>query len=197
MFATEVNIKLYCEAQPSMLNGTFQTCPRLFYQIFTIHAFKNGRQFPLVNALLPNKSRATYVRVLELVKQKADSLQVSHEPQIVLYDFELAIKQDVELSFPTTDFRGCYYHFFQALMRQCGLQVAYRKDANVNRFFRRTASLAFVPVRFVQLAWQASNFPLTMWNVYWSDSFRTNNRLEGWHNYPSKATGWQGTSKCV
>ena len=50
-----------------------------------------------------------HVRVFELVKQKADSLQVSLEPQIVLSDFELTIKQAVELSFPTTDSRGCYY----------------------------------------------------------------------------------------
>ena len=137
MFATDANIKLLCEAQTIYVDGTFQTCPSLFYQVFTIDAFKNGRQFPLVYALLPNKSRATYVRAFELVKQKAHSLYVSHEPQIILSDFELAIKQAVELSFPTTDFRGCYYHFSQALMRKfqnIGLQVAYREDANVNRF---------------------------------------------------------------
>ena len=158
MFATDTNIKLLCEAQTIYVDGTFQTCPSLFYQVFTIHAFKNGRQFPLVYALLPNKSQATYVRAFELVKQKAHSLHVSLEPQIILSDFELAIKQAVELSFPTTDFRGCYYHFSQALMRKfqnIGLQVAYREDANVNRFLRRTAALAFVPIRFVRLAWQA------------------------------------------
>ena len=96
-----VSIKLFCEAQTIYVDGTFQTCPSLFYQVFTIQAFKNGRQFPLVCALLPNKSRATYV---ELVKQKAHSLHVCLEPQIILSDFELAIKQAVELSFPTTDF---------------------------------------------------------------------------------------------
>ena len=72
--------------------------------------------------------------------------------------------------------------------QNCGLQVTYREDANVNRFLRRTAALAFVPVHFVRVAWQAikasapqlphiqeficyfedtslvSNFPLTMWN---------------------------------
>ena len=35
------------------------------------------------------------------------------------------------------------------------LQGIYREDANVNRFLRRTAALAFVPVRFVRLPWQA------------------------------------------
>ncbi len=158
MFATEANIKLLCEAETIYVDRTFQTCPRLFYQIFTIHAFKNGKQFPLVYALLPNKSRATYARAFELVKQKAQSLQVSLQPRITLSDFELAIKQAVELSFPTTEFRGCYYHFSQALMRKfqnLGLQVDYRQDEDANRFLRRTAALAFVPVRFVRLAWQA------------------------------------------
>ena len=48
--------------------------------------------------------------------------------------------------------------FSQALMRKLqniGLQVAYREDSNVNWFLQRTAALAFVPVRFVRLAWQA------------------------------------------
>ena len=54
MFATEVNIKLLGEAQTIYVNDTFQTCPSLFYQFFTVHAFKNGRQFPLVYTLLPN-----------------------------------------------------------------------------------------------------------------------------------------------
>ena len=45
-------IKLLCEAQTFYVDGTFQTCPRLFYHIFIIHAFKNVRQFPLVYAVL-------------------------------------------------------------------------------------------------------------------------------------------------
>ena len=191
------------------MDGTFQTCPRLFYQIFTIHAFKNGKQFPLVYSLLPNKSRDTYVRLFDVVKQKAISLHENFEPDIILSDFELAIKQAVELSFPVTEFRGCYYHFSQALMRKfqnLGLQVAYREVQEVNQFLRRTAALAFVPVRYVRLAWQAlkanapdqprmeefiryfedtwlvGQFSLTQWNVFANSSFRTNNHVEGWHN---------------
>ena len=47
VFATDANIKLLCEAQTIYVDGTFQTCPSLFYQVFTIHTFKNGRQFTL------------------------------------------------------------------------------------------------------------------------------------------------------
>ena len=36
------NIRNLAEADKVFMDRTFQTCPRLFYQIFTIHAFKNG-----------------------------------------------------------------------------------------------------------------------------------------------------------
>ena len=85
--------------------------------------------------ILSNKSWVTYVRAFELVKQKAHSFQVSLECQIILSGFELAIKQAVELNFPTTDFRSYYYNFSQALMRKfqnIGLQVAFREDTSVS-----------------------------------------------------------------
>ena len=71
---------------------------------------------------------------------------------------------------------------------------------------RKTAALAFVPRRYVQLAWQAvkakapqlpriqefmayyemtwlvGSYPLPLWNVFESGSTRTNNHAEGWHN---------------
>ena len=36
------NIRNLAEADKVFMDRTFQTCPGLFYQIFTIHAFKNG-----------------------------------------------------------------------------------------------------------------------------------------------------------
>ena len=36
------NIQNLAEADKVFMDRTFQTCPGLFYQIFTIHAFKNG-----------------------------------------------------------------------------------------------------------------------------------------------------------
>ncbi len=53
MFSTNANLALIAEAY---MNGTFQICPRLFYQVFMLHAFKYGQQFPLVYFLLPGKT---------------------------------------------------------------------------------------------------------------------------------------------
>ena len=60
--------------------------------------------------------------------------------------FWTCYQKAVEPSFPATDFRGCYYDFFQALMRMfqnIGLLVPFREDTNVNWFPRRTASLLY------------------------------------------------------
>ena len=157
VFGTQENLKILCEVDTVYVDGTFQTCPHLFYQIFSLHGFKNGKQFPLVYALLPDKSRQTYSRLLELVKRKTVSLELNLSPSKFLGDFELAIKQAVDLCFPLADFKGCYFHFSQALMRKfqaLGLQVAYRSDEEAKQFLRTTAALAFVPIRFVRLAWQ-------------------------------------------
>ncbi len=60
MFATGDNLSRLAEAETIYIDGTFRTCPCLFYQIFTIHAATNGRHIPLVYCLLPNKRQETY-----------------------------------------------------------------------------------------------------------------------------------------
>ena len=57
IFTTSDNLRYLSNADIIYMDGTFQTCPSLFYQIFTLHAFKNGKQFPFVYCLLPGKSR--------------------------------------------------------------------------------------------------------------------------------------------
>ena len=60
LFSTQGIIKLIAEAATLYMDGTFQICPRLFYQVFTIHSFKHGQQFPLAYFLLPGKAHSSY-----------------------------------------------------------------------------------------------------------------------------------------
>ena len=148
--------------------------------LIKLHTFKNGRQFPFVYCLLPGKSRTVYLRVLELIKQKSEDLGHTLAPVEVLTDFELAIIQAVELTFPTTEVKGCFFHFAQALNRKIsilGLQPAYRQNQDVSKFVRQTVALAFVPHRFIRLAWQAIKLrsqlqPLIRWMSLWLTSRR-------------------------
>ena len=87
------------------------------------------------------------MRTFVLVKE-THNLDLELESSVIMTDFELLLKEAIELIFPSK-FRVCYFYFFQAVLRKfqsfC-LQVAYRDDPVVNHFVRRTAALPFVPV---------------------------------------------------
>ena len=92
------------------MDGTFQTCPSLFYKIFTLHAFKGGKQFPLVYCLLPGKSRSINLKSLELLVSMARQLGFNIKPNEVLTDFEIAIIRAIQLVFPSTyNCKGLYF----------------------------------------------------------------------------------------
>ena len=90
IFSSDANIRHLSEADKIYVDSTFQTCSRLFYQIFMVHAFINGKQFPLVYCLLSGKSRAIYQRTLEIIERKAEDHGLELRPDEVLTDFELA-----------------------------------------------------------------------------------------------------------
>ena len=89
IFSTDANIRHLSEAD-KIYDSTFQTCPRLFHQICTVHAFINEKQFPFVYCLLPGNSRAIYQQTLEIIGGKAEELGLELCPDEVLTDFELA-----------------------------------------------------------------------------------------------------------
>ena len=75
LFSTKANLELLsCSA-----DGTFSICPRLFYQILTVHAFKHGKQFPLAYFLLPGKSRDIYNTAFSLLSEAAQNKSSHHD----------------------------------------------------------------------------------------------------------------------
>ena len=59
LLGTNTNLHRLAESDVYYMDGTFQTCASLFYQIFSIHIIKFEQTFPMVYALLPNKQRHT------------------------------------------------------------------------------------------------------------------------------------------
>ena len=134
-------------------------------------------------------------RVFELIKEKAEEQNLN-----------LSIIQATELIFPTTATKGFFFFLFFFIFCQCllrkvqvlGLYIVYCEDVSFRSFIHKTAGLAFVPKRYVHLAWQAikgepptilgtedfisyfettwlvGNYPPSLWNVYTS-KVRTNN----------------------
>ena len=149
LLGTQSNLHHLAEAECFYVDGTFETCPRLFYQIFTIHIIKYGQTFPMVYALLPNKQQTTYNRMFMLVKEAALNLGLDLTPSSVLSDFEQALINALRLNFPTAEHRGCYYHYSQAIWQKVqalGLQEEYRSESGILKsFVQKTAATCFVP----------------------------------------------------
>ena len=210
LFTTENNLDTLSRAEMFCCDGTFSICPRLFYQVFTIHCFKHDKLFPMVYFLLPNKTRETYNNDFLLLKQVSQNYGFTLMPACVKADYELPLVQSVQISFPSCAFKGCYYHFAQAIWRKVqnlGLASAYRHPQSEDKkSFRKVISLPFVPVSYVRMAWDGlkhcmpsgqaydhfvdyfegtwlnGNFSLSHWNVHLIGGPRTNNNLEGWHS---------------
>jgi len=154
--------------------------------------------------------------MLTSIKEQMQNLNFTLTPSTVLIDFEIALRQSVQLQFPAVSIKGCYFHFTQCIYRWIqthGLAIDYRENASNIRTFVNCAALAFLPPANIRLAFASvsgaqdhtvpsvqqfatyfqqtwlRDFPIVRWNHWETTSERTNNRLEGWHNRINRLAG--------
>ena len=132
-------------------------------------------------------------------------------PAEILTDFELAIIQAIQLKFPASNVNGCFFHFTRAINRKnikawtsdyisrgCPFLLLHTTDSSTSICTNSNVLLAWQEVKatapnlprvdefitYFEETWLVGNFSLRLWNVYeiGSNSPRTNNHIEGWHN---------------
>ena len=125
-------------------DGTFAVVPTIFFQLYTIHAKVGNNYPPCVYFLLPNKSQATYVRMLEAL----NFILPEANPHIILADFENAAQNAFRQAYPTANIKGCLFHLCQSVQRkigELGLKTEFETNAEFNILVKSLAALAFVP----------------------------------------------------
>ena len=139
------------------VDGTFRTAPPPYTQFFTIHGELNDHILKLACGLLNNKTTAAYEEVFREVANRIHV--VTGQPWVVremVTDYETAIINAAENTFPGISIYGCYFHFTKAIWRkvqQLGLSVQYRQIADVRNFIRRVMALGFLPINIVRMNW--------------------------------------------
>lgn len=124
IFSTATNLNILTRSHKWYADGTFSVTPNLFYQLYTIHAEHGGTIIPLVYAVLPNKTKATYMKLLEELENMCPGLRPTH----LLVDFEIAAIQAFKDRYHEIEISGCFYHLAQNVWRKVqsqGLQVYY------------------------------------------------------------------------
>jgi hypothetical protein len=204
IFCSPENLTRLCFADLLCMDGTFDACPALYSQLFTIHAFDDDKLVPLVYCLMAQKNMASYNTIFAVLKQKAINAGQQLNPSTILSDFESGLIPSVAASFPTARHRGCHFHFCQAIYRKVqalGLTGAYDTQPDVRLQIRQLMALAFLPVAVVRITFNTletqanpilqpvfqyfrqqwlTNVKPVMWNTH-NEDIRTNNDCEGWH----------------
>ncbi|KAL3086720.1 hypothetical protein niasHS_008202 [Heterodera schachtii] len=119
------------------IDGTFESCPRGFAQLYTMSAIIDHCSVPCVYELLPNKEAATYVRFFETIR---DSIGNNWSPQRLMSDFEAADIHSARIVFPNAIQNGCLFHFGQAIYRRIqrlqNLHTQYLQEIEFQRSIR-------------------------------------------------------------
>ena len=125
-------------------DGTFAVVPNIFYQLYTIHTKVGNRYPPCVYFLLPNKTQATYGRMLDMLWQ----IIPNANPHTILVDFETAAQNAFRDNYPNASIKGCLFHLCQSVIRkvgELGLKREYESNPQMNMAVKSLTALSFVP----------------------------------------------------
>jgi len=206
MFGSEIDCRRLCESELVAMDGTFDVCPSLFYQLYSIHSFTNDKMVARVFCLMTGKSVPLYRKMVRMLKDFCcDRLGVSFAPCRVCLDFEKAVIRVMREEFPGISIDGCLFHHSNACLRYVktnGMYPDYKRTVIFRTYVRMLMSLPFLELsdiercffllksraevdcvgvlpffHYFENEWMND---LSVWNVY-GRALRTNNHVEGWH----------------
>ena len=125
-------------------DGTFDVCPAVYYQLYTIHCKVGINYPPCVYFLLPDKNQTTYVRALNALK----GLIPHANPDTILVDFESAPINAFREVFENSTQKGCLFHQgqnFNKKVDSIGLKKSYETNLEFNIAVKSLLALSFVP----------------------------------------------------
>ena len=155
IMATDTQLKKLRVAKRWEVDATFQIVPDPFYQIFAVHTSirkgKHVKTVPLTFALMSCKTKIAYLKLLRALVSLLGPFGTLRLVAVSL-DFESGLWGAFSTVFPNVSFRGCSFHFSQAVFRQiqkCGLANLYRRNERIRRICRKLMALNLLPHRFI------------------------------------------------
>ena len=130
IFTCSTNIACLCSVEQVFMDGTYKCCPKFFYQLYTLHGFKNGHYIPLVYCLLPGKSEEVYTYCISAIIKLCSDKGHTFEPNVVHIDFEERVMIVMKQFFPSITVKCCRFHLGKAWWRKIkkvGLSSEYKE----------------------------------------------------------------------
>ena len=106
IFASDEMLDKVQKFEMLFMDGTFYVYPSLWYQFYSIHCLVDDVMCPVAYAILPWKSKETYVRLFTLINAAAHT-RIGNEPasRVIQTHFEVAAIQATRKVYPGADIR--------------------------------------------------------------------------------------------
>ncbi|CAF4573943.1 unnamed protein product, partial [Didymodactylos carnosus] len=117
-----------CDNTHLFMDGTFKSCPRPFYQLYTIHSINDDLSTPKLYTLLPDKKGSTYISLLNGIQNLFHMNNICINSKYITIDFEQAAINAITLVFPNATVKGCNFHFNKCMytkLQELGFQSSF------------------------------------------------------------------------
>ena len=120
IFDTTDPLKMLCSSDHMFAVGTFKSFPSLFTQLYGIHTESSvlNNTPPVLYALLPNKSKATYIAFFNDLRNICVQHDLILNPRLITVDFEQSCLKPLQNVFPGSEVKGCNFHFNKCIFRK-------------------------------------------------------------------------------
>ena len=209
VFGINSFVEKLCQADEISVDGTFKVAPEPFVRLlcvcffYTRHAgaASTRKLFCGLQVLLSDKTQFLYSQVIAWIREYATTLQAEHNwPNTVrwqraMMDFEDALINGLQASFPNVTVSGCFFHFMQCIwsaIGRYGFATLYKQQGPFNEAVRKFRSLMLLPPERVVQGYDAlvADMSAAIEQVIPQDQQQAlvafNNYLFGWINTPAK-----------
>ena len=132
IFTTKFQLNMIPKCKQLLIDGTFKSCPRGYYQIINIAGFYED-----INSIIPifmipttGKSFYLYNKIFEDVKKiiNDNGIKLENIPTRIIIDFEKSLQKSIKINFPKAITDGCYFHFVKLIWNKAKKLGLCKKD---------------------------------------------------------------------
>lgn len=144
---TVSSLKLLSEADCWLMDGTFNVVPSIMRQLFSIHGKIKNEIVPLIFCIMSTKTKEAYYEMFYELCLKACEYNINLNPSRIISDFEKGSVAAAKNFFPTSEYKGCFFHLGQIIWRKVqseGLSKEYGNSEEFSLQIRMIKTLAFI-----------------------------------------------------
>ena len=146
-FSDEIRT-LFNETTNIQFDGTFQTVPKQFVQLWTIFVSVGRHTMPAIHCLMTSKSQELYTGILENLVANIPQFK----PMASMSDWEPAPRNAFKEIYPQIRIYGCWFHFTQCIWaktQKLGLTQSFKDNIQVAKYIRQLMAIAFLPADLI------------------------------------------------